>query len=129
LIWNISDELFRLNFFIFSFMKKKVLLSASLFHFINDASAVAIPMIFPLLYSEGFIITKYCHIGILSYLGLFVTFVFQILIVNYAKNLFYKSMLVISICGISLSVFFLTFSNFISPTPLIFKKFSSSCGW
>ncbi len=111
MIWNISDELFRLNFFIFSFMKKKVLLSASLFHFINDASAVAIPMIFPLLYSEGFIITKYCHIGILSYLGLFVTFVFQILIVNYAKNLFYKSMLVISICGISLSVFFLTFSN------------------
>jgi len=90
-------------------MKNKVLLSASLFHFINDASAVAIPMIFPLLYSQGFIITKYSHIGILSYLGLFVTFVFQILIVNYSKNLSYRSMLIISICGISFFIFLLTF--------------------
>jgi MFS family permease len=92
-------------------MKNKVLFSASLFHFINDASAVAIPMVFPLLYSEGFIITKYSHIGILSYLGLFITFVFQILIVNYSKDLSYRSMLVISICGISLFVFLLTFAH------------------
>jgi len=92
-------------------MKNKVLFSASLFHFINDASAVAIPMIFPLLYSESFIITKYSHIGILSYLGLFVTFVFQILIVNYSKNLSYRSMLIISICGISLFIFLLTLAH------------------
>lgn len=92
-------------------MKNKVLFSASLFHFINDASAVAIPMIFPLLYSEGFIITKYSHIGILSYLGLFVTFVFQILIVNYSKDLSYRTMLIISICGISLFIFLLTFAQ------------------
>jgi len=92
-------------------MKNKVLFSASLFHFINDASAVAIPMIFPLLYSERFIITKYSHIGILSYLGLFITFLFQILIVNYSKNLSYKSMLIISICGISLFIFLMTFAH------------------
>lgn len=92
-------------------MKNRVLFSASLFHFINDASAVAIPMIFPLLYSQDFIITRYSHIGILSYLGLFVTFVFQILIVNYSKNLSYRSMLIISICGISLFIFLLTFIN------------------
>ncbi|MFO7980490.1 MAG: MFS transporter [Candidatus Aminicenantes bacterium] len=92
-------------------MKNKVLFSASLFHFINDASAVAVPMIFPLLYSQRFIITKYSHIGILSYLGLFVTFVFQILIVNYSKNLSYRSMLIISICGISLFIFLLTFAQ------------------
>ncbi|MBD3413866.1 MAG: MFS transporter [Candidatus Aminicenantes bacterium] len=92
-------------------MRKRVLFSASLFHFINDASAVAIPMIFPLLYNEGFIITKYSHIGILSYLGLFITFVFQILIVNFSKQLSYKSMLIISICGISVFIFLLTFSD------------------
>ncbi len=92
-------------------MRNKVLFSASLFHFINDASAVTIPMIFPLLYKEGIIITKYSHIGILSYLGLFLTFVFQILIVNFSKNLTYKSMLTISICGISLFIYLLTFSD------------------
>ena len=92
-------------------MRNKVLFSASLFHFINDASSVAIPMLFPLLYSKEFIITNYSQIGILSYLGLFVTFVFQILIVNYSKNLSYKSMLVISICGLSLFIFLLTFSR------------------
>ena len=92
-------------------MRNKVLFSASLFHFINDASSVAIPMLFPLLYSKKFIITNYSQIGILSYLGLFVTFIFQILIVNYSKNLSYKSMLVISICGLSLFIFLLTFSR------------------
>jgi MFS family permease len=92
-------------------MKNRVLFSASLFHFINDASAVAIPMIFPLLYSQKFIITRYSHIGILSYLGLFVTFLFQILIVHYSKNLSYRFMLVLSICGISLFIFLLTFAH------------------
>jgi len=92
-------------------MRNKVLFSASLFHFINDASSVAIPMLFPLLYSKGFIITNYSQIGILSYLGLFVTFLFQILIVNYSTNLSYKGMLAISICGISLFIFLLTFSQ------------------
>jgi MFS family permease len=92
-------------------MRKKILFSASLFHFLNDASSTTIPMLFPLLYSERFIITNYSQIGIISYLGLFVTFVFQILIVNYSKNLSYKAMLVISVCGISLFMFLMTFSQ------------------
>jgi len=47
-------------------MKNKVLFSASLFHALNDAATVTVPMIFPLLYTQQFIIKKYFHIGILS---------------------------------------------------------------
>ena len=92
-------------------MKKKILLSASLFHAANDATTVAIPMIFTLLYSQNFIIMKYSHIGILSYFGLFTTFLFQILIVNYAHRVEYKHMLLFSLAGVSFSLFMITFSS------------------
>ncbi|MDH4219804.1 MAG: MFS transporter [Candidatus Aminicenantes bacterium] len=96
-------------------MKKKVLISASLFHALNDATAVTVPMIFPLLFSQQFIIKRYSHIGILSNLGLFVTFLFQIVIAHHAHKFEYRRMLLLSILGISVSLLLITLSgNFLS---------------
>lgn len=96
-------------------MKKRILFSASLFHAFNDASTVIVPMIFPLLYSQQFIIKSYSHIGILSNLGLLTTFLFQIMIANHAHKFEYKHLLLFSSLGISLSVLLITLSiNMIS---------------
>jgi len=96
-------------------MKKKVLISASLFHALNDATAVTVPMIFPLLFNQQFIIKSYSHIGVLSNLGLFVTFLFQIVIAHYAHKFEYRYMLLLSILGISFSLLLITLSgNFLS---------------
>ena len=96
-------------------MKKKILISASLFHAFNDATAVTVPMIFPLLFNQQFIIQKYSHIGILSNLGLLMTFMFQIVIANFAHKFEYKHMLLLSFLGISFSIFLISFStSFIS---------------
>jgi MFS family permease len=89
-------------------MKKKVLASASLFHALNDAATVTVPMIFPLLYSQQFIIKKYFHIGVLSNLGLLVTFFFQIIIANLSHKYEYKHMLLLSYVGICLSLCLMT---------------------
>jgi len=91
-------------------MSKRILFSASIFHGLNDAATVTVPMIFPLLYSQQFIITKYAHIGILSNLGLMVTLVCQLIIAHYAHKYEYRHMLLISLAGISLSLILLTFS-------------------
>jgi FSR family fosmidomycin resistance protein-like MFS transporter len=91
-------------------MKKRILFSASLFHAFNDASTVIVPMIFPLLYSQQFIIKKYSHIGIVSNLGLLTTFLCQIVIANYAHKFEYKHLLLLSSFGIALSVLLITLS-------------------
>lgn len=91
-------------------MKKRVLFSASLFHYVNDSASVIIPMIFPLLYNQQFLIKNYSHIGILSNLGLLATFVFQFIIANSANKFEYKHMLLFSVCGISLFLVLITLS-------------------
>ncbi len=109
-------------------MQKRILFSASLFHGLNDASTVTLPMIFTLLYSQQFIITSYSHIGILSNLGLLTTFIFQILIVNLSHRVEYKYLLLISTGGISLSLLLLTRSSaFVSLLLLylLFRAFTS----
>lgn len=92
-------------------MKKRILFSASLFHALNDASTVTVPMIFPVLYSQQFIITKYFHIGILSNLGLLTTLFFHIIIANVSHRFEYKYMLCLSIAGISFTLFLITYSS------------------
>lgn len=109
-------------------MKKRILFSASLFHSLNDAASVTVPMIFPLLYSQQFIIKKYSHIGILSYLGLLVTFVFQIIIAHNSYKFEYKHLLLLSFSGICFSLFLITFTSvfaaFLS-IYLLFRVFTS----
>ena len=102
---------FSINPLFFPNMRKRILFSASLFHALNDAATVTVPMIFPLLYSQQFIITKYFHIGILSNLGLLTTVLFQIIIANVSPKFEYKYMLCLSIAGISLTLFLITYSS------------------
>ncbi len=115
-------------------MKKKVLFSASLFHALNDAATVTVPMIFPLLYSQQFIIKKYIHIGILSNLGLLTTFLFQIIIANASHKYEYKHMLLLSYVGVCLALTLMTFSGtftaflIIYLTMRIFNSFYHSVG-
>ncbi len=93
-------------------MKSKILFSASLFHALNDAASVTVPMIFPLLYQQKFIIKNYFQIGLLSNLGLLVTLIFQAVIVNLSHKYEYRHMLCLSVIGISLSLLLISLSSF-----------------
>lgn len=85
-------------------MKQRVLLSASLFHALNDAATVVVPMTLPLLYNRGFLITKYAQIGLLSNLGLMTTLVCQALIAHYADRFEYRKLLAASCLGLTASL-------------------------
>ncbi len=92
-------------------MKKKVLVSASLFHSLNDAATVVAPMAFPILYSQRSLITSYSQMGILSNLGLIVTIFVQVMVVTLADRVEYKTLLFVSFAGISASLVLITFSS------------------
>jgi MFS family permease len=81
-------------------MKKRILLSASIFHALTDASTVVIPTIFPILYSRGFLITRYSQIGLLSNLGLFATLLIQFAVVRFSYRKDYRNFLLASGLGI-----------------------------
>ncbi|MBM3296854.1 MAG: MFS transporter, partial [Candidatus Aminicenantes bacterium] len=89
-------------------MKRRILLSASLFHALNDAAAVVVPMTLPLLYNQRFLVTKYAQIGLLSNLGLLTTLVFQALIAHWADRFEYKRLLVASCLGMVASLALIT---------------------
>lgn len=129
-----TSNMFSINSFPLRGMKKKILISASLFHTLNDAASVTVPMIFPLLYSQQFIITKYSHIGILSNLGFLVTFIFQLFIANISDRFEYKHMLFFSYAGISVALALMTLPSafvsflFMYLTIRVFKSFYHSVG-
>jgi len=89
-------------------MRKKILLSASLFHALNDGATVVVPMAFPILYSQGFLITSYSQIGLLSNLGLLATLLVQVLVVRLSYAHEYRRLLAVSLAGILLTLVFLT---------------------
>ncbi len=91
--------------------QRRVLISASLFHALNDSATVAIPMVFPLLYNQQFMIRDYTQIGLLSNLGLLTTFLFQILVVHFSHRFDYRAILASSFVGISLTLVLVTFSS------------------
>ncbi len=81
-------------------MKKKILLSASVFHALTDAATVITPTVFPILYSQGFLISRYSQIGLLSNLGLFTTLILQFLAVRLSFRHEYRRLLFFSGLGI-----------------------------
>ncbi len=85
-------------------MKKRILLSASIFHALTDASTVVIPTIFPTLYNQGFLITRYTQIGFLSNLGLITTVLFQFFVVRLSYRRDYRIFLLASGLGICASL-------------------------
>lgn len=104
-------------------MKKKILLSASLFHALTDASTVIMPMIFPVLYNQHLMITSYSQIGLLSNLGLLATFIIQFLVVRISYRYEYRSLLFFSLVGICLSMALVTISRSFTVLLLFFILF------
>ena len=85
-------------------MKKKILLSASLFHPLTDAASVITPMVFPLLLAQNFLISSYAQIGILSNLGLLTSLVVQFAVVRLSFRREYRSLMVLSGLGLCASL-------------------------
>jgi MFS family permease len=91
--------------------ERRILVSASLFHALNDSATVAVPMVFPILLGRQWMIRNYSQIGLLSNFGLLATFLFQILIVHAARRWDFRSMLGVSFAGIALSLVLISFSS------------------
>jgi MFS family permease len=85
-------------------VKKRILLSASLFHALNDATTTVVPMVFPLLYGQGRLITHYSQVGLLSYLGLLATLLVQYFVVRLSYRLEYQTLMLWSLVGICISL-------------------------
>jgi len=91
--------------------ERRILVSASLFHALNDGATVAVPMVFPILYAQHHLIGSYSQIGLLSNFGLLTTLLFQILVVHAAGRVGYKAMLCLSFLGISISLLLIPLSR------------------
>jgi len=85
-------------------VKTRILLSASLFHALTDAASVITPMVFPILLAQNFLIDNYSQIGILSNLGLLVSFLVQFLVVRISFRSEYRTLMILSGLGICLSM-------------------------
>jgi MFS family permease len=85
-------------------VKNRILLSASLFHALNDATTTVVPMVFPLLYGQSRLITRYSQIGLLSYLGLLTTLLVQYFVVRLSFRLEYRTLMLWSFVGICISL-------------------------
>jgi len=101
-------------------MKKRILLSASIFHALTDASTVVIPTIFPILYNRGFLITRYSQIGLLSNLGLITTVLFQFAVVRLSYRRDYRTFLLASGLGICASLALVPFARSFAALLLVF---------
>ncbi|MDD8019843.1 MAG: MFS transporter [Acidobacteriota bacterium] len=86
-------------------MKKRILVSASLFHALTDAASIVTPTVFPILYSQAFLIRKYSQIGLLSNLGLITTLLLQFWVVRLSFKYEYRRLMLISGLGIALANF------------------------
>jgi FSR family fosmidomycin resistance protein-like MFS transporter len=85
-------------------MKKRILLSASLFHALTDAATVITPMVFPVLLAQNLIIKNYAQIGILSNLGLLTSLVVQFLVVRISFRTEYRVLMILSGLGLCASL-------------------------
>ncbi|HEK86342.1 MAG: MFS transporter [Candidatus Saccharicenans sp.] len=92
-------------------MKKRILLSASLFHALTDAATIVTPTIFPILYGQGFLIKKYSQIGLLSNVGLITTLILQFWVVALSFKYEYRRLMLLSGLGIALANFLVPISR------------------
>lgn len=72
---------------------KRLLTSISIFHLFNDASVVALPTIFPILYTQGLLIKRYADIGTMIFIGLIASILFHFLVGHWAKGRHYRRLL------------------------------------
>jgi MFS family permease len=89
-------------------MNRRILLSASLFHGLNDAASAIVPMVFPILYAQGRLISSYVQIGILSNAGLLITLLFQLVVAQTSERFEFRTILLGSLAGIAGALCLLT---------------------
>jgi len=85
-------------------MKRRILLSASLFHALTDAASIITPMVFPLLLAQNFLISNYAQIGVLSNLGLLTSLCLQFLVVRISFRSEYRTLMILSGLGLCVSM-------------------------
>lgn len=76
--------------------ERRILGSASVFHLCNDASLVALPTVYPILYTQGFLIRKYADIGTMILIGLIASIFVHFLVGHWAKGRHYRPLLVLN---------------------------------
>jgi len=101
-------------------MKKRILLTSSIFHMLNDAAGIITPTVFPILYSQGFLISSYSQIGLLSNIGLMTTLIVQFLAVRLSYRYEYRNLLLISGVGICAAMALVPFSKSFGKLVLFF---------
>jgi MFS family permease len=75
--------------------KNRILGSVSIFHLFNDASVVALPTIYPILYTQGYLIKRYADIGSMMFIGLIIAVLFHFVVGHWAKGRHYRLLLVL----------------------------------
>jgi MFS family permease len=75
--------------------EKRILGSVSVFHLFNDASVVALPTIYPILYTQGYLIKRYADIGTMMLVGLVIAVLFHFFVGHWAKGRHYRLLLVL----------------------------------
>ena len=91
--------------------KRKILSTVVLHHLCNDASVVALPAIFPILYREGVLIRKYSDIGTTILIGLAVAIIFQLIIGHNVKRRHYRCCLALDALTVGISLLLMTLSH------------------
>jgi FSR family fosmidomycin resistance protein-like MFS transporter len=92
-------------------IKRRVLSTVVLHHLCNDASVVALPAIFPILYREGLLIRRYSDIGTTILIGLGVAVLFQLIIGHNVKRRHYRCCLALDALTVGISLLLMTLSH------------------
>jgi MFS family permease len=82
--------------------QKKILGAVAVFHVFNDASVVTLPTIFPILYTQGYLIKRYADIGTLILAGLAVAILFHFFVGHWAKGRHYRTLLFLDVLTVGL---------------------------
>lgn len=92
-------------------IKRRILSAVSLHHACNDGSVVALPSVFPILYTQTALIQRYSDIGTIILVGLVVAFLFQLLIGHHVRTHHYRRFLALDAVIVGFSLLLLTFSK------------------
>jgi len=92
-------------------IQRKILSTVALYHACNDASVVALPAIFPILYTEGVLIRRYSDIGTIILIGLIVAVLFQLVIGHKVKVRHYRRFLAFDTLIVGTSLLLMTLSR------------------
>lgn len=91
--------------------KKRMLATVSIYHACNDGSSVALPAIFPILYTQGLLIKDYTAIGTIVLSGLAVAVVAQSFVGHYVRPRHSRYFLALDALIVGISLLLMTLSS------------------